>query len=305
MKSKTNKVIWFTYIQVVTSKWFALITILGVVGLFLATQADKIIGAMMGSPVSSSGVAASAISPTDAGMIVQFMIVFTLFLMILIYGSNIANSIVEEKSARIIETLLCYVKPLQLLAGKILGYVAGIITQVAIWAFYGIVLDNTIEMPQSVLSAIVATMDIKAVILMSASVVLGFIMYAFAFAALASFADNAQDSTQLMMPVGVVIMTVYFVSLGALNGVGGRIVELLAYAPFFSPIVIFVTSDLVNISWAQLVISVGTQLVEVILVAVICSKIYRRGVISYGLRKPSISGIFKKSEERVSYRSQQ
>lgn len=293
MKNKTGKVVWFTYVQVLTSKWFCMITVLGIFGVLLSTQYEKI------SNFLSGGKEQTALQQTensavglDMTFLLQFLIVFVLFLLILIYGSNIANSIVEEKSARIIETLLCYVKPLQLLAGKILGYVCGIVTQVGIWAVYYIILNSLIDVPDSQLFSAFANLDEKAVILLAVSIILGFIMYAFAFAALAAFADNAQDSTQLMMPVGAIILVVYFISLAVMNGMKGVWIDVLSYAPFFSPIVTFVTCDLNQITWAELFLKAGVQLIEVIVIAVICSRIYRRGVISYGIRKPSIKRLF-------------
>ena len=41
MNNKTGKVIWFTFKQVVTSNWFCLISVLGLVCVFLSTQIDK------------------------------------------------------------------------------------------------------------------------------------------------------------------------------------------------------------------------------------------------------------------------
>lgn len=293
MKSKTGKVVWFTYVQVLTSKWFCMITVLGIFGVLLSTQYEKISNFLSGgkeqTALQQTGNPAAGL---DMTFLLQFLIVFVLFLLILIYGSNIANSIVEEKSARIIETLLCYVKPLQLLAGKILGYVCGIVTQVGIWAVYYIILNSLIDVPDSQLFSAFANLDEKAVILLAVSIILGFIMYAFAFAALAAFADNAQDSTQLMMPVGAIILVVYFISLAVMNGMKGVWIDVLSYAPFFSPIVTFVTCDLNQITWAELFLKAGVQLIEVIVIAVICSRIYRRGVISYGIRKPSIKQLF-------------
>lgn len=295
MKSKTGKVVWFTYVQVLTSKWFCMITILGIVGVLLSTQYEKIAQFLSGGAKEQSvEVTASQATGLDMTFLLLFLIVFVLFLLILIYGSNIANSIVEEKSARIIETLLCYVKPLQLLAGKILGYVCGIITQVGIWAVYYMILNRLIEVPDNQLFSVFGNLDKKAVILLAVSIIFGFIMYAFAFAALAAFADNAQDSTQLMMPVGAIILVVYFISLAIMNGMKGVWIDVLSYAPFFSPIVTFVTCDLNQIAWTELFLKAGVQFVEVIVIAIICSRIYRRGVISYGICKPSFKRLFSR-----------
>lgn len=269
------------------------IAILGIAGIIFSTQYDKISSLMSGDSVTAQQEAveeiavSSQIPPEDAVFILQFLIVVILFLLILIYGTNIANSIVEEKSARIIETLLCYVKPLELLGGKILAYVLGIMTQVGIWAIFYLGLKIFVKMPQNLILSLFGSLKMEALLLLPISIVFGFIMYAFAFAAVASFADNAQDSTQLTMPIGIVILAVYFLSIAVMNGLSGSWIEILSYAPFFSPIMTFVVADLSIMAWPEFLLRVGVMAMETIVVAIICSKIYRRGVISYGVRKPS------------------
>ncbi len=294
MNNKTGKVISFTLKQVITSNWFCLITVLGLVCVFLSTQLDTIIGALFGTTIDAAGQVSVTLSTDDATYLLQFAIVFILFLLILMYGSNIANSIVEEKSGRIIETLLCYVKPLELLTGKIIGYLLGIAVQIAIWVGYYAILDMAMELPANPVFVTLGELQIQVYVLLLASVILGFMMYAFAFAALSSYADNAQDSTQLMLPVTLVIMMAYFVSMAVISGFGGTWTKIIAVAPFFSPIVSFVTSDLTTLTWSEVAISVGIQLVEVIVVALVCAKFYRRGVVSYGLKKMSFKKLFKR-----------
>ena len=296
MKNKISKVTRFTFIQVVTSNWFCIITILGVIGTFLGTQMDKIMTWVSGGKQQAAATATTAASSSDSAFLIPFLIVLVLFVLILIYGSNIANSVVEEKSARIIETLLCYVKPIELLTGKILGYVCGIIVQLGIWIGYYYLLAGLLDLPGKNIN-ILSIVNVPTIVLMVGSIIIGFTMYAFAFAALASFTDNAQDSTQLMMPVGLLIMAVYFVSLAVLNGVKGIFITILSYAPFCSPIMSFVMIDVKNLSWQRMFLYLIVQIVELLAIMIVCSKIYRRGVVSYGIKK---SGFNRKKTERDS-----
>ncbi len=294
MSNKSGKVIWFTLKQVISSNWYCLITVLGIVCVFLSTQIDKIIGAIFGTTVDAAGQTSVLMTAEDATFLLQIVIVLVLFLLIMVYGSNIANSVVEEKSGRIIETLLCYVKPLDLLVGKVTGYILGIVVQIAIWGGYYAVLDMVMELPENPVFVTLGELPVQVYVLLLTSIVLGFMMYAFAFAALSSYADNAQDSTQLMFPVAMVVMLAYFLSISIMSGFGGAWAEVLAMAPFFSPIVSFVTTDLIKLTWSEVAINAGVQLVEVVIVALICAKVYRRGVVSYGLKKISFKKLFKK-----------
>lgn len=294
MSNKTGKVIWFTFKQVVTSNWFCLITVLGLVCVFLSTQMDKILGIVFGTIVDATGQTSVVMTAEDATSLLQLGIVFALFMMIMVYGSNISNSIVEEKSGRIIETLLCYVKPLELLVGKVTGYLLGIVVQVLVWFGYYVILDNIMEIPENAILLTLGELPVQVYVMLLVSVVIGFMMYAFAFAALSSYADNAQDSTQLMMPVAMVMLVAYFVSMSAMYGYGGTWAGIIAKLPFFSPIVSFATNNLVGMTWTEVTMNTGLQLVEVVLVALVCARFYRRGVVSYGIKKMSFNQLFKK-----------
>lgn len=285
MNNKTGKVIWFTFKQVVTSNWFCLISVLGLVCVFLSTQIDKIIGAIYGTTANISGQGSVTLSEHDATFLLQISIVAILFLMILIYGSSIANSVVEEKSGRIIETLLCYVKPLQLLVGKVTGYLLGVILQVTVWVGYYLLLANILEMPSNPVFVTLGEMPPQTYVLLIVALISGFMMYAFAFAALSSYANNAQDSTQLMFPVALIVLLAYFLSMAVMNGFTGIWARAFSMAPFFSPIVSVVTNDLIHLTWAEVAENAGIQMLEVVIVALICARFYRRGVVSYGIRK--------------------
>lgn len=294
MNNKTGKVIWFTFKQVVTSNWFCLISVLGLVCVFLSTQIDKIIGAIYGTTANISGQGSVTLSEHDATFLLQISIVAILFLMILIYGSSIANSVVEEKSGRIIETLLCYVKPLQLLVGKVIGYLLGVILQVTVWVGYYLLLANILEMPSNPVFVTLGEMPPQTYVLLIVALISGFVMYAFAFAALSSYANNAQDSTQLMFPVALIVLLAYFLGMAVMNGFTGIWARVFSMAPFFSPIVSVVTNDLIQLTWAEVAENAGIQMLEVVIVALICARFYRRGVVSYGIRKLSFNKLFKK-----------
>ena len=294
MNNKTGKVIWFTFKQGVTSNWLCLISVLGLVCVFLSTQIDKIIGAIYGTTANISGQGSVTLSEHDATFLLQISIVAILFLMILIYGSSIANSVVEEKSGRIIETLLCYVKPLQLLVGKVIGYLLGVILQVTVWVGYYLLLANILEMPSNPVFVTLGEMPPQTYVLMIVALISGFVMYAFAFAALSSYANNAQDSTQLMFPVALIVLLAYFLSMAVMNGFTGIWARVFSMAPFFSPIVSVVTNDLIQLTWAEVAENAGIQMLEVVIVALICARFYRRGVVSYGIRKLSFNKLFKK-----------
>ncbi|MDG2448934.1 MAG: ABC transporter permease, partial [Saprospiraceae bacterium] len=66
---------------------------------------------------------------------------FLLFMMVMIYGSQVMRSVSEEKINRIVEVLISSIKPFQLMMGKILGVGSVGLLQVLIWAVLMIVIS--------------------------------------------------------------------------------------------------------------------------------------------------------------------
>ncbi|MCR5194724.1 MAG: ABC transporter permease [Pseudobutyrivibrio sp.] len=281
MNNKILKVTRFTYNQILTARWYLISTIVGIIGVIASLNLDSILKRFLGEDSISKQ---QMISQGELHSIVPLIVVVILFLLIMIYGASISNSVVEEKSARIIETLLCYVKPMELLAGKIVGYMVAVVQQLAIWGVVRAIGSLFVKQSKNAVN-VSDLISGSAMVLIVGSIVFGFMMYAFAFAALASYTDNAQDSTQLMMPVVLVIMVVYFIGLAMMRGASSPVLTVITYMPFALPILGVSVNDLQTISMSTAVVLVLIQIAEVVVISIICSRIYRRGVVSYGIKK--------------------
>lgn len=291
MKSKVKIVTWFTYLQVLNAKWFLAILLLGM-GIILAfTQSDKISGLLLnqGNSITvekeQQEVMEQDIIKENISSAIQFLAIMILFMLIALYGANISNSVIEEKGARIIETLLCYVKPLELLSGKMFGYLLGIVTHFVAWGVVGTIVFKISNIENTIISTLFYFLNEKVLTLFLCSVILGFILYALLFMALSSFADSMQDAGTLTFPVVCILMVVYLLSLVMLKNADIVWVNVVSYLPFFSSIMSFTVIDMEYITWNEVIVRILVQMVEVIIFTVICSKIYRRGIVSYGVKK--------------------
>ncbi|MBR1508822.1 MAG: ABC transporter permease [Eubacterium sp.] len=66
-------------------------------------------------------------------MIFVMLNTFVLYMILILYGSGIAQNIVMEKSSKLMDTMLVSVKPEALILGKLLGMLAAAFLQIAIW----------------------------------------------------------------------------------------------------------------------------------------------------------------------------
>ncbi len=285
MNHKLKIVTSFTYLQVVNAKWFLILFVLGIGFIFFCTQEDKIANWVMSNEENETTmVAEQKETEEDMRAIVQYFAMIAMLMPMILYGTGIANTVVEEKSSRIIETLLCYAKPIEILSGKILGFVLGMMTHIIAWGLIYIVIFKIANMPNTFLETLSYLMNERVLILFVCSMILGFMLYGFLYAALGAFADSVQDSGPLLYPVLMIPIVVYIVSLIVIKKPEMTWVNLVSYLPFFSSMMSFTVIDLEHITWLEVMIRILVQVVEVILFAIFCSRLYRRGVVSYGIK---------------------
>lgn len=63
-----------------------------------------------------------------------FLLALLVFVAVFLFGSQVMRGVVEEKSSRIVEVVICSVKPFQLMMGKVVGIGLAGLTQFALWA---------------------------------------------------------------------------------------------------------------------------------------------------------------------------
>lgn len=67
------------------------------------------------------------------GMIVPYMVVMVMYFAVLFYGQGVANSILMEKTSKLVDTFLIVVKPSSMMLGKVSAICLSGIIQIMIW----------------------------------------------------------------------------------------------------------------------------------------------------------------------------
>ena len=160
-----------------------------------------------------------------------------IYLFIFIYGNQIMQGVIEEKSTRIVEILVSSLKPFQLMMGKIVGIGAVGLTQFLIWVLLIGTLSTVVmgvlgmQMPQQQamelanpelmanapdpgeLGAILQVLSgIDFVTLVIAFVCYflgGYLLYGSLFAAVGAAVDAPSDAQQFMFPITIPLLIAY------------------------------------------------------------------------------------------------
>jgi ABC-2 type transport system permease protein len=231
-----------------------------------------------------------------------FGMTILIFMMIILYGTWIAMSVVEEKSSRVMEVILNAATPFQLLTGKVLGvgavaltqYVALLVTGAAAIfgqnAIAGIVLGSGGDA-----AALPEGLTVPLLLMFGLYGVLGFLMYAVLYAAAGSLVSRQEDVNSAVMPMTLVSTAGYLVgvyaSIGLLDIRAGW-VEALSQVPLVSPFMMLgritngeVTAPEVLLSVVLLALSIGGALW-------LAARVYAAGVLLYGQR-PSVRAVLR------------
>ncbi|WP_298699804.1 ABC transporter permease [uncultured Brevundimonas sp.] len=184
------------------------------------------------SPKSASGGQVSFRDKLPA--IIGLASGFLLWSLILTGASILLNSVMEEKSNKILEVLLSSASATEILTGKVLGVAMLTLTVLAGWGLIGAAGLLNFAPAQAA--------DVGEVLLhggmlgyFAAFMVGGYLMYAVLFAAIGAFCETPRDAQTLMGPIMMVLVIPMLTMQMALMTPDAPVVRILSWIPFFTP----------------------------------------------------------------------
>jgi len=220
-----------------------------------------------------------------------------IFMAIVLYGTWVAMSVVEEKSSRVMEIILGAATPVELLGGKVLGVGAVALTQyvvVIVPAIIALLFQGQIA--SAILGgsaggvALPAGLTVSTLVAFTIFLVLGFGMYAVLFAAAGSLVSRQEDVNQIIAPMMLVSTAGYLVSVWAATGLfdlDAPWVVALSYVPFLSPYLMPTRLMAGKAAPWEAVIAMLLVVIAIAICVWIAARIYAAGVLMYG-QKPGL-----------------
>lgn len=202
----------------------------------------------------------------------------------MIYGLNVARSIIQEKTSRIFEVMLSIVKPSEMLAGKLAGAGAVGLTQILIWIVTAAVIVAT-PMAAAVLTGELSLrFSWLEGILFPLYFVLGFLLFSSLFAGLASSCETEQE-LQMYMPLAAAPTWLSFAMIVLImNDSNSPWAVAASLFPPTAPIVMFLRMASENPPAWQFVVSIGLMVVSILATLWFSARLYRVGILMYGKR---------------------
>jgi len=202
----------------------------------------------------------------------------------IMYGLNVARSIIQEKTSRIFEVMLAIAKPGDMLAGKLIGVGAVGLTQILIWVIAGAaILGSAFAAP--ILSGDYAIhFSWVEGVLFPVYFVLGYFLYSSLFAGLAATCETEQE-LQMYTPLAAVPVWLSFALIMLVINDSNSFWSVTAsFFPPCAPIIMFLRMGAqIPPAW-QFAVSISLMIASIWAVLAISTRLYRIGILMYGKR---------------------
>ncbi len=264
--------------------------------------------------LSDEGVTSS---DSDIASIVGILATMLIYMFIFVSGSQVMNSVVQEKVNRIVEVMVCSVRPWELMWGKIIAVGLTCLTQMVLWAVLTMMIVGvamgvmgidmsglqggpaagmTVEMQE--VSALGEHFEVLwsidwgfVAVMFLVYFVGGYLLYSSMFAAIGASVDNESDTSQFMTPITIIVLFALYAGMYSAENPDGPLAFWCSMIPFTSPIVMMVRVPFDVPVW-QLGLSLGFLALTIVGTIWLSAKIYRVGILMYG-KKPTVKELIK------------
>ncbi|HMV08311.1 MAG TPA: ABC transporter permease [Cyclobacteriaceae bacterium] len=259
---------------------------------------------------------------SSSGLIygVGFVLGILIYMFVLIYGIQIMQGVIDEKTSKVVEVIVSSVKPFQLMLGKIIGIASVGLLQFIIWivlsfgvtssvlAYFGLKtpqkqmmeqVSKQVDQPDqnSVESKAAQNEGLQKMVFNWSQLPLakiaavfvffflgGYLLYGSLFAAVGSAVDSIQDAQQFQFPITLPLLIGYMsLFIIVLRDPNSSASFWLSIIPLTSPVAMVgrIASGVPN--W-ELALSMGLLIIGFLFTTWVAGRIYRVGILMTGTK---------------------
>ncbi len=225
--------------------------------------------------------------------VIGMVLIFTQYMILILIISFISLNVVTEKSNRTMESLLSITSSHSLIFGKVIGISVGLLIQLSIMV--GLILinfniattfaNNNIVDKEMLNTLSNFTIPVDLLIVFVIFTMLGFLLYAFFVAGLASTVDKIEDTNTANGIAIILIVIALFICINTQTDPNSTFATVTSYIPFFTPMVMLLRYATGSVGLNDIYISIAIMIVSIYIMSLISAKIYKAGSLLYGNKK--------------------
>jgi ABC-2 type transport system permease protein len=235
-----------------------------------------------------------------------------IYVILLIYGSQVMMGVMEEKTNRIAEVVVSSIRPFQLMLGKIIGISLVALTQFALWITFIFLIYNLTAASGKAdaasglvgsIQTVFTSINVPLIIFCFVFYLLGgFFFYSSLYAAIGSAVnEDMREAQSLSFPVTLLVIFSILILAPVMADPTGSLAFWASIIPISSPIVMMARIPFGvpgTVPYWQLALSMGLLVLGFVFTTWFAGKIYRTGILMYGKKsswKEMIKWAFSKA----------
>ena len=211
---------------------------------------------------------------------------YLLMMSLMLSGSWMLQGTVEERSNKLLETVLACVTPEQLMYGKLLGTIAVGLSMVLVWVGCGIgaayaTHGAIADMIRPALDPLTSPGTIAALLYFF---IVGYIAHSIIFLAIGAMSESMREAQGYLMPVLLaVLLPITLMMQAIIADSGGLLLQVLTWVPFWSPFAVLARLGVGIPTWEVVGSAVVLGAFTAVLL-VLLGRVFRASLLAQGQR---------------------
>ena len=227
--------------------------------------------------------------------IVPLALAYILMMSLMLTGSWMLQGSVEERSNKLLESLLACIRPEELMYGKLLGGLAVGLLMIVVWgACAGIAAYATQGVISDMIRPALEPVSSPGIILaILFFFIAGYIMVSAIFVAIGAMVDSMSEAQGYLMPVILgLLLPITFLIQAILANKDSLLIDLLTWIPLWTPFAVLARLGLGIEMWVM--VAAGAMLAVFIVVEMIfIGRLFRASLLATG-QKPTLKRVLER-----------
>lgn len=237
------------------------------------------------SEIIANNAKSSNLSEAQKGFntVIVYLGIMLMFFIIFNYASQVAMEIATEKTSRVIEMIITSVTPVTHLFAKMAGVIAVALTQISIFVIVGVICFLTFDIGDMLQGFKVEPneLTLQLAIVGFVSLIIGIFSYIILASILGSITSRIEDINQALMPMTLVSMIAFYISLFSVMNPDTLLVKIASFIPLMSPFVMFVRASTPDVATWEILVSIGLSIVTIFVLLWVAVRSYKDTILSF------------------------
>lgn len=215
---------------------------------------------------------------------------FLLYISLLMMGTWVMNSVIEEKTNRVCEVILSSVNARELMTGKIIGSALTGLLQMIVWLtpVMVVIAFNLPVLPRGLM----VNLEAWQVLYFLLNFFVGLVTFVGLFAAVGAVFNNPQEAQSGVTPLIMLIIIPFLITISLIKNPTNTLAAAASLLPFSAIIVMPARMTLIDVPLWQFILSFVVNIGTILAIFPIAGNIYRIGILRTG-KKPKLKEVIK------------